>query len=148
VPPFVSTVVNKLDAKGRVSIPAPYRQILAAQNTQGVYCLPSFVGPALDAFGEALIAEFQRRLDALDPFFSADHDAQAQAVLASAQLLGFDDEGRARLPDPLIAHAGIKERVAFVGLGKKFQLWDPDTFAPIERERVARARALRTGGGA
>jgi MraZ protein len=147
VPPFVSTVVNKLDAKGRVSIPAPYRQILAAQNTQGVYCLPSFVSPALDGFGEALIADVQRRLEALDPFFSEDHDAQAQAVLAQAQLLAFDDEGRVRLPDALIAHARIKERVAFVGLGRKFQLWDPEIFAPIEQERVARARALRTGGG-
>jgi MraZ protein len=146
VPPFVSTVVNKLDAKGRVSIPAPFRLILAGQNTQGVYALPSFVNPALDAFGETLIAEFQQKLAALDPFFSEDHDAQAQAVLASAKLLSFDDEGRVRLPDEMIAHAGIKERVTFVGLGRKFQLWDPDTFAPIERERVARARALRTGG--
>ena len=50
--PFVSTVVNKLDAKGRVSVPASFRQILAAQNLRGIYCIPSFVHPALDGFGE------------------------------------------------------------------------------------------------
>ena len=52
VQPFVSTTVNKLDAKGRVSVPAPFRQILAQQNLHGLYCIPSFVSPALEAFGE------------------------------------------------------------------------------------------------
>jgi MraZ protein len=145
VQPFVSTVVNKLDAKGRVSVPAPFRQILAAQNTAGVYCFTSFVSPALEAFGEALISEFTQRLYALDPFFSEDHDSQAQAILAASRLLSFDDEGRVRLPDDFIAHAGITERVTFVGMGRKFQIWDPENFAPIERERIERARAQRLG---
>ena len=144
--PFVSTTVNKLDAKGRVSVPAPFRLILAGQNTQGLYCIPSFVGPALDGFGDALISDFQQRLNALDPFFSEDHDAQAQAVLAACRLLSLDDEGRVRLPDDFIAHAGIRDRVTFIGLGRKFQMWDPERFAPVEGERLARARAARTGG--
>ena len=143
---FVSTTNNKLDAKGRVSIPAPFRQILAAQNTQGVYVLPSFVSQALDGFGEDLINEFAQRLTPLDPFFSADHDMRAQVVLAAARLLGMDDEGRVRLPDDFIAHAGIRERVTFVGMGRKFQIWNPEAFAPIERERIERARASYAGG--
>jgi MraZ protein len=138
VQPFVSTIINKLDAKGRVSVPAAYRQILAQQNTAGVYCFPSFVSPALEAFGEALIGEFTERLNALDPFFSEDHDAQAQAVLSASRLLSFDDEGRVR-------HAGITDRVRFVGMGRKFQIWDPETHAPVEAERIERARAARAG---
>jgi MraZ protein len=145
VQPFVSTIVNKLDAKGRVSVPAPYRQILAQQNTAGVYCFASFVYPALEAFGEALIGEFTERLNALDPFFSEDHDAQAQAVLGASRLLAFDDEGRVRLPDEFINHAGISDGVSFVGMGRKFQIWDPEKFAPVERARIERARAARAG---
>jgi MraZ protein len=150
VQPFVSTVVNKLDAKGRVSVPAPFRQILAQQNLHGLYCIPSFVSPALEAFGETLLAEFQQRLRKFDPLFSEDYDAQAQAVLGQTQFLNFDDEGRVRLPDELIAHAGITERVVFIGLDQKFQLWDPIRFEPIQKERLARARAARTNnnGGA
>jgi MraZ protein len=144
---FVSTITNKLDAKGRVSIPAPYRQILASQNTAGVYCFRSFVAPALEAFGEALLAQFAERLNALDPFFSEDHDAQAQAVLSASRLLSFDDEGRVRLPDDFIAHAGITAQVSFVGMGRKFQIWNPDTYAPIAEASVERARATRSGGG-
>ena len=147
VQPFVSTVVNKLDAKGRVSIPASFRQILAQQNMRGVYCIPSFVSPALEAFGDTLLAEFQERLRKYDPLFSDDYDAQAQAVLGSTQFLNFDDEGRVHIPDEFIAHAGITERVTFIGLDRKFQMWDPVRFEPIQRERIARARVLRLGGG-
>jgi MraZ protein len=147
VQPFVSTVVNKLDAKGRVSIPAPFRQILAQQNLRGFYCLPSFVAPALEGFGEDLLAEFQKRLGAVDPFFSEDYDAQAQVIVGESQFLNFDDEGRVRLPDEFLAHAQIAERVCFVGMNQKFQIWDPERFAPIRLERIARARATRTGSG-
>jgi MraZ protein len=147
VQPFVSTVVNKLDAKGRVSVPAPFRQILAQQNLKGFYCFPSFVAPALEAFGETLLNEFQERLGNVDPLFSEDYDAQAQAVVGESQFLNFDDEGRVRLPDDLIAHAGIGERVLFVGMVKKFQIWEPERFGPVRRERIARARATRLGTG-
>ena len=147
VPPFVSTFVNKLDAKGRVSIPAPYRQILAQQELGGLYCIPSFVSPSLEAFGNALLTQFQQRLEKYDPLFSESYDEEAQVVLAAAQSLNFDDEGRVRLPDDLIAHAGITERVVFVGLGQKFQMWDPVRFEPVQRERIARARVARTGNG-
>jgi MraZ protein len=146
VPPFVSTFTNKLDAKGRVSIPAPYRQILAQQDLPGLYCIPSFVSLSLEAFGNALITQFQQRLEKYDPLFSENYDDEAQAVLAQAQSLNFDDEGRVRLPDDMIAHAGITERVVFVGLGQKFQMWDPVRFEPVQRERIARARALRSTG--
>ena len=143
---FVSTFVNKLDAKGRVSIPAPYRQILAQQDMGTLYCIPSFVGPSLEAFGNTLLSQFEQRLHKYDPLFSENYDEEAQVVLAAAQPLNFDDEGRVRLPDDLIAHAGITDRVAFVGLGQKFQMWDPVRFEPVQRERIARARAARTGG--
>lgn len=146
VPPFVSTFTNKLDAKGRVSIPAPYRQILAQQEMGTLYCIPSFAGSWLEAFGNTLLNQFQQRLDQYDPLFSENHDDEAQVVLAAAQPLNFDDEGRVRLPDDLIHHAGITDRVTFVGLGQKFQMWDPVRFEPVQRERIARARALRNGG--
>ncbi len=147
VQPFVSSVVNKLDAKGRVSVPAPFRQILAQQNLQGVYCIPSFTVPALEAFGETLLSQFQQRLRGYDPLFSEDYDAEANTVLGRTQFLNFDDEGRVRIPDELIAHAGITERVAFIGLDLKFQIWDPVRFEPVERERIARARDRRQRNG-
>jgi MraZ protein len=146
--PFISTVTGTLDAKGRVCIPASYRQVLGTQNTAGVYVCPSFIDPALEAFGDTLLQAVHQRLSALDPFFSEAHDDQAFAVLSSSQLLTLDEQGRARLPDAFIAHAKLKDRVTFVGMGQKFQIWEPDSFAPIQAERLARARAARSTGGA
>jgi transcriptional regulator MraZ len=145
VQPFVSTIVNKLDAKARVSVPAPFRQILAQENLHGIYCFTSFASPALEAYGGSLMAEIQSRLGSVDALLSEAHDDLAQAILAETRLLDFDDEGRVRLPDEFIAHAGITERVTFVGMNKKFQIWDPERFEPVRLERIARARAMRMG---
>jgi MraZ protein len=148
VQPFVSTVVNRLDAKGRVSVPAPFRQILASQNLAGVYCIPSFSLPALEAFGETMLAQTQERLSRYDPLFQAEYDDEAYAVLGRTQFLKFDDDGRVTLPADLIAHAGIAERIAFVGLGVKFQIWDPVRFEADHKARIERAKARRAGQGA
>jgi MraZ protein len=148
--PFIGTVQGTLDAKGRVCIPATYRQILAAQNTTGCYVCPSFVEAALEAFGEDVLQSFHQRLSQLDPFFSAAHDDQAFAVLSSSQHLVLDEQGRVRLPDAVIAHAGLKDRVTFVGMGAKFQIWEPSAFEAKRSTWIANARGLRVNapGGA
>jgi MraZ protein len=144
---FVSKVVNKLDAKGRVSVPAQFRQVLASQNTDGFYCIRSVAHPALNGFGDTLFDQADVQLNNLNPIFSQDFAAQATAIFGQAKLLGFDDEGRVRLPDDLIAYAGIQDRVLFVGLNRIFEIWNPDTFEPIERERLERMQQVyRTGG--
>ncbi|MBN9554941.1 MAG: division/cell wall cluster transcriptional repressor MraZ [Alphaproteobacteria bacterium] len=155
VQPFISTVMGSLDSKGRVCIPAPYRHILAAQNTQGVYVCPSFAEAALDAFGQTVIDTVHARLSAQDPFFSPVHDDEAIAVISQTQLLVADEQGRVRLPDALIEHARLKDKVSFVGLSQKFQIWDAETYAPIQAEalarmkaRLERARAAAQEGGA
>jgi MraZ protein len=143
---FTSTITNKLDAKGRVSIPAAFRQILTAQGTEGVYLIASVDEVAIDAVGRQMIVEHETRHSARDALLDRDYEALSQFLHAEAHLLMWDDEGRVRLPDPLIELAHIEERVMFVGLGRKFQLWDPDRFEPIRRARLERARQLRTGG--
>ena len=140
VQPFISTVMGSLDSKGRVCIPATYRHILSAQNTNGVYVCPSFVDAALEAFGQALLDAVGARLAAPDPFFSPSFDDQATVLLARTQLLVADDQGRVRLPDAMIEHAGLKDRVAFVGKAQKFQIWDWERYAPIEAEALARVK--------
>jgi MraZ protein len=143
--PFISTMTGTLDAKGRVCIPAPFRDVLTAQNTAGVYICPSFAEPALEGFGEEVLQEFHQRLAQEDPFFSQATDDKVFAVLSMSQLLPRDENGRVRLPDEFVAHAGLKDRVTFVGMGRKFQIWDSERFAPVQAERLKRALAQRTG---
>ena len=141
VQPFISTVPGSLDSKGRVCIPATYRHILAAENTAGVYICPSFIDPALDAFGQSLLDSITARLASQDPFFSASFDDEATALIARTQNLPIDENGRVRIPDALIEHAGLKDKIVFVGKAQKFQIWDADAYAPIEADALARVKA-------
>lgn len=141
IQPFLSTVPGSLDSKGRVCIPATYRHLLAAQNTTGVFICPSFIDPALEAFGQSLLDMVNARLATQDPFFSADYDDEATALIARTHTLPIDENGRVRLPDALIDHASLKDKIVFVGKAQKFQIWDADRYAPIEAEAIARLKA-------
>ncbi len=147
VAPFISTLSGSLDAKGRVCIPASFRDVLAAQGTMGVYVCPSFSVAALEGFGDEVLQEFHQRQAALDPFFEPAYDDRVFAVLSRSQLLPRDENGRVRLTDEMIAHAGLKERVTFVGMGRKFQIWDSEKFALEQAERLKRALAQRNAQG-
>ena len=143
--PFVSTTINKLDAKRRVSVPASFRTILKSQDLQGFYCLPSERQPSLEAFGAPVLAYYAQRQAGRDPLFDDAYDDQAQRVFGDSRMLAFDDEGRVQLPPDFIEHACITDRVLFVGLNDKFQIWDPERFEKIRAERIGRAKA---GGAA
>jgi MraZ protein len=139
---FITTFAGTLDAKGRVCIPAAWRQVLTAQETSGVYVCTSLDGTSLLGFGEELMKAELQRLEALDPLYSQDYDNFSHLVSNSWQL-PIDENGRVRLPDDLIQSAGLEDRVVFVGMGKKFEIWNPDTFTPVKAERLANARAER-----
>jgi MraZ protein len=146
VQPFITTFAGSLDAKGRVCIPAAYRTILTAQGTPGVYVLPSFIDAALDCFGQTLLDETAAGLAAQDAFRSPAFDDEATVLIAATHILPADENGRVRLPDALIAHAGLKDRVLFAGKVKKFQIWDADRYAALAAEAVARMKARYAGG--
>jgi MraZ protein len=141
VQPFISAVPGALDGKGRVCIPAAYRQILTAQGTGGVYVCPSFIDPVLDAFGQVLLDDTTRRYADHDPFFSPGFDDDATALIARTQLLKMDETGRVSLPEAMIAHAGLKDKIVFTGKLQKFQIWDAARYGEIEAAAVARVKA-------
>ena len=134
---FVSTFINKIDAKGRVSVPAPFRAILERDGYAGggIYCYPSLDAPALDAGGQSLAKKIDSLLDGL-PDYSDERDELSVALYGDVQIVTIDQDGRIVLPELLRAHAGLSTHVTFVGLGAKFQMWEPARFD----ERRARAR--------
>ena len=139
---FVSTYTNKIDAKGRVSIPAPFRAVLerdgySAGGAAGIYCYPSLDAPALDAGGERLAKKIDGLLSGL-PDYSNERDELSVALYGDVQVLSIDGDGRIVLPEALRAHAGLQSQITFVGLGEKFQMWEPGRFE--ERRAAARAK--------
>src|SRR5215469_10582217 len=138
---FVSHYTLRLDTKGRVSIPAPFRAVLARDGFEGLYCYPTLDRPALDAGGNALLKEIDTLIARFPPY-SEEREQFSAALYGTSEVLKIDGEGRAILTEPLKRHAGIKDEVAFAGLGHKFQIWEPGRFRAELAEATEKVRAL------
>ena len=134
MPLFLSTTTNKVDRKGRVSVPAAFRSSLPASGYQGIVAYASFRHACLHGADLGFMEQLSDSIHGDFGLYSDENEALATAILASARQLSFDPEGRITLPKDLIDHAGIKDEVTFVGLGKTFQIWEP---AAYEVHRVA-----------
>ena len=135
---FLSTFVNKVDRKGRVSVPASFRAALAGQSFLGIVAYRSFKLPCVEGSGIDRMQELSGRIDHTGQF-SESYD-NASVVFSDAQQLPFDGEGRIMLPQILAEHAGITEHAAFVGQGPTFQIWEPERFKSHHGELRERAR--------
>ena len=124
---FLSSYENKLDKKGRVSVPATFRSHLNSMGYNGFITYPSFNHLALEACSQDRIEVLSDTIDSLNPFEDK-RDYFATSVLSESVNLQFDTEGRISLTKKLLDHARIKNNVLFVGLGKTFQIWEPNQF--------------------
>ncbi len=149
---FLGTHQNRLDAKGRVSVPAPFRAVLRAfngddpSNGNGTAaarsCSARLKHPCIEAWPNSVFQQLSTPLERLD-IFSEEHDDLAAALYASAFPVESDKEGRIVLPEALAAHAGLTGPVVFMGLGRIFQIWEPE--AAARRSAEARDRAKSRG---
>ena len=124
---FLSTYENKLDKKGRVSVPASYRSYLSNLGYNGVICYPSFNNQSIEAWAQDRVEKISNSIDSLNPF-EEKRDFFATSILSESTNLQFDSEGRISLTSKLLKHAKIKNRMVFVGQGKTFQIWEPTIF--------------------
>jgi MraZ protein len=143
---FVATFVNRLDQKGRVSVPASFRAVLAREGEDGVYCYPALDQPAIDAGGARLQDAIATRLEPFETF-SEDHEILSTAFYGESRVLKIDPDGRVVLPEEFRAYAGVTDTAVFVGQGFKFQIWEPERFAARQREARARLRSVTRGLG-
>jgi MraZ protein len=139
---FVSHYTLRLDSKGRVSIPAPFRAVLGRDGFDGLYCYPALDRPALDAGGNALLAEIEALIARFSPY-SEEREQFSTTLYSTSEILKIDGEGRVILTEPLKSHAGIADAVAFAGHGHKFQIWEPGRFRAELAEATEKVRALK-----
>jgi MraZ protein len=139
---FVSHYTLRLDAKGRVSIPAPFRAVLARDGFEGLYCYPTLDRPAVDAGGNALLKEIEALVASYSPY-SEEREQFSAALYGTSEVVKIDGEGRAILTEPLKQHAGIKDEITCVGLGHKFQIWEPGRFRAELAEATEKVRAFK-----
>ena len=137
---FLSSFENRIDKKGRVSVPATFRSHVSSMGYNGFISYPSFNHLALEACSQDRIEKLSSTIDSLNPF-EENRDFFATSILSDSENLQFDTEGRVSISDKLLSHAKIKSNVLFVGLGKTFQIWEPNNFEKFKI--VARKKAYQ-----
>ena len=144
---FVSHFSNRLDAKGRVSIPASFRAVLARDGFEGLYVHPSLDADAVDCGGNALLGDIDDLLNRQPPYSQA-RDLFSTALLGTSEILKIDGEGRVVLTEMIKDRAFISSEVTFVGQGHKFQIWEPSRFRAHLEAATLQLRRLRDQLGA
>lgn len=141
---FLSNGVNRIDAKGRVSVPAHFRSVVQKRGYSDLYALRVLDQPALDVGGLDLLDRYERRIAMEDPFLQAADD-MSFFVHGDSIFLKLDQDGRITVTDFIRQHTGITTEVAFVGRGMFFQMWEPSRFETYAGQVRARLLALRQG---
>ncbi len=124
---FLSSYTNKVDKKGRVSVPAQFRSVLEKEPFQGIVVYASFINEALEACSLSRMEKLSTSIDLLDPY-SEERDAFAATILGGSSQLPFDTEGRVIIPQSLIEQFAIEDKVVFVGKGSSFEIWEHNKF--------------------
>ena len=137
---FLSNATNRVDAKGRVSVPASFRAVLVERGIQELYCLQDFTYPAISVGGPDLLDRYERQIASVDPF-SPEANRMSLLVHGGGVFMRLDAEGRLMVTDFIRDFTGIGTEVTFVGRSDHFQLWQPQAF----HEAQAAAREGRMG---
>jgi MraZ protein len=138
---FLGTHINKVDRKGRVSVPSPFRAVLADQASHGIFLYRSLAHDGvIEGSGMAFLDQIAAASSTQLDVFSQEQEDIAAAISGDSVQLTWDTEGRVVLPQHLLDHGGITDQVAFVGLFGRFQLWHPDAYAAHSQQVRARLR--------
>ncbi len=141
---FLSSAVNRIDAKGRVSVPAHIRTVLQQRGYSELYAIRELDVPALNVGGMDLLERYEARIAEEDPFMQTAED-MSFFVHGDGAFLKLDQDGRITVTDFIRDHTGISTDVAFVGRGNFFQMWEPSRLRAYGAEVRARLSQLRQG---
>ena len=137
---FLSQYVNKVDKKGRVSLPSSFRKILPKENKNEIILFKSLKFPSIEGCGSERINEIASRINKLD-IFSDDQDDFATSIFSEIVPTNLDNEGRFLISEKLKEYANINNEVIFIGQGYYFQIWEPK--AAIDRQKQSRKRLIK-----
>ncbi|MCI7487320.1 MAG: division/cell wall cluster transcriptional repressor MraZ [Alphaproteobacteria bacterium] len=137
---FMDTITNKVDAKGRVSLPSDYRTIVKELSTE-IVCYRSLSAPCIEGCLEDSLDKLATEIENSTDFFSETQDNLTNLIFGDAKRFPFDSTGRIVLTEKLLQHAEITDSAVFVGKGRKFQIWNPENWA--KEEARIRAEVLK-----
>ena len=139
---FLSSYENRLDTKGRISVPASFRASVSSDRFAGVVLYRSFTNNCIEGMTMSRMEQMAAATDKMGAFDSELDDLSA-ILFADARPLSFDVTGRIVIPADLLKHAGITDSAVFVGRGNSFQIWNPDAFHAAQEKSLQNLRKVR-----
>jgi MraZ protein len=134
---FVSTFVNKIDKKGRVSLPSIFRSALPKNSKNEIILSKSLRNDIIDGLSVDRVKEIAKRINNLD-FFSEEHEDFTTSIFSEMLPTNLDKEGRFLIPEQLKKFANIKNEVSFIGQGYFFQIVNPSTALDLQKKSRTR----------
>ncbi|MDO8419244.1 MAG: division/cell wall cluster transcriptional repressor MraZ [Rubrivivax sp.] len=133
--------VLTLDGKGRITVPARWRDVLVA-TVQGQMVVAKNPDGCLSLYPLPVWEQFEASLLSL----TTEDEAWRRFFVGSATEVEIDSASRVLIPPELRSWAGLEREVKFMGVGPNFELWDMARYEAREAEVIARGRpeALRT----
>ena len=138
---FMGAYALKVDAKGRIAMPADFRRELEDEELNGFVAMPSLFGPELDCGGLDFARRVKRMIEQQTDPYSPQRRALNEALIGGSRRVLFDGDGRFILPTPLREHAAYDDRVVLVGLGATFQIRRGESEVPTSAQTLEIARA-------
>lgn len=139
---FLSSYENRLDTKGRISVPASFRASVASDKFSGVVLFRSFTNNCIEGMSMSRMEQLAAATDKMG-VFDRELDDLSAMLFADARPLSFDSTGRIIIPADMLTHAGIRDSAVFVGRGNSFQIWSPEQFRAAQEKSLARLRTAR-----
>jgi len=149
---FTAEFRLKVDGKGRVSVPAPYRATLAQAGLSSIALGPVYDAAALEGYPGDRLEQIAEKLDD-ETLYSEEEREELLLLFSELRELSIDGDGRILLPEELRQHAEIADKAVYAGRGKTFRIWNPEQFDAYRSkmrprlEKSGRSLILRTGGG-
>ncbi len=149
----MGTHQNRLDAKGRVSVPSAFRTALRAGMGEPVVdadapvkliLRPSHHFECIEGWPLQGFADLASPVSRFNQF-SNEREDMSTSIYADAFPAETDKEGRIVLPTELVEYAHLTSQVAFMGMGDIFQIWEPEACKRRRTEARESARQLQLG---
>ena len=119
---FIGEFHHNIDEKGRIAIPARYREQLGKNFviTRGIeHCIYVYPTSTFDTIVS--------KLSSL-PFTKKDARAFTRFFMSGATAIELDKQGRANIPGPLFDYANLSKNCVIIGTGDRLEIWNEDDF--------------------
>lgn len=132
---------HAIDAKGRTSVPARFREALAAENDGEGFVLTAGLEPCLVAYPLSEWRAFEEKLSKLPRFDP--HVVKLRRIYVSAAVeVSVDSQGRVLVPPSLRGHARLEKDVVWAGMGRYAELWAKERWVEATTTTEDERRAL------